>query len=409
MNSCTERIAKSCVASKTRRFANHIIDMILFRLLLFPTWFLIGYFIGYFAAILGLSDADSVNWLTDPIVDMSLTIASLFVYYFAFEAIWQRTPAKFITGTKVVNCDGTKPTARTIALRTLARLVPFEPFSFLGKEVYGWHDKWSGTAVVRAKTMKQNLAEPSLQTAQCEKLAGITALSVKEYGKEQLEEEIVVQAEAVLENSVEEKQGVATEQIGAVKIACNEEIGGDAVALGHTTGTDKEQAKWLVLALLAVIFIVIIIVRFSNTPATTRANKIHFVPLQKQRDLSTPSSRLVGHWENVDNNACLYFSPIDPDLKIGTYRNGGKSHGRFGPPFRFKVLFEDPSGTQLVIRPYGQNEVLRNLSVEIKVRLWMSDVTYTLPKHGQSMTQEYTFSGSPTFGVYRYIDNKTGP
>ena len=33
--------------------------------------------------------------------------------------------------------------------RTLTRFVPFDTFSFLGPKCRGWHDRWSGTRVVR--------------------------------------------------------------------------------------------------------------------------------------------------------------------------------------------------------------------------------------------------------------------
>ncbi|MHC4365583.1 MAG: RDD family protein, partial [Planctomycetota bacterium] len=82
-------------------------------------------------------------------------LSYVFLYYFIFEAICQRTPAKFITGTKVIASVGSKPTVGTIAKRTLIRFVPFEPFSILGEKVYGWHDRWSGTYVIKAKRFEK--------------------------------------------------------------------------------------------------------------------------------------------------------------------------------------------------------------------------------------------------------------
>jgi uncharacterized RDD family membrane protein YckC len=92
----------------------------------------------------------------DPITYWLITITLLFFYYFIFEAVWQRTPAKFITGTKVINIDGKKPTLGMIAKRTLIRLIPFEGFSFPpGDWVYGWHDRWSRTYVIEAKRLEK--------------------------------------------------------------------------------------------------------------------------------------------------------------------------------------------------------------------------------------------------------------
>lgn len=106
--------------------------------------------------------------------------------------------------------------------------------------------------------------------------------------------------------AMQKEQSVVAEHASTMKIACGEEAKSVNVAHSQTTNAAKEQVKWLVLALLAVVFIAIIAVRFSKLPAATQAdnrdvaNEFGFVPLQQQRDLSTPSSRLVGHWKNGD-------------------------------------------------------------------------------------------------------------
>src|SRR3569832_1321886 len=74
------------------------------------------------------------------------------VYYGFFEGIFQRTPGKWITKTKVVRVDGGKPHLGQILGRTLIRLIPFEWITFiLGDHPYGWHDRRSGTMVVPAE------------------------------------------------------------------------------------------------------------------------------------------------------------------------------------------------------------------------------------------------------------------
>jgi tetratricopeptide (TPR) repeat protein len=68
---------------------------------------------------------------------------------------------------------------------------------------------------------------------------------------------------------------------------------GDSITYSQTTKAEaaKGQAKWLALALLAVLLTAIIVVHFSRTPTTTRADnrnvadEFGFVPLQQQRDL----------------------------------------------------------------------------------------------------------------------------
>ena len=77
-----------------------------------------------------------------------ISIPFLLGYYLVFEALFARTPAKWITRTRVIAVDGSKPTFPQILGRTFSRFVPFEPFSFLGSNT-GWHDRWSRTRVVR--------------------------------------------------------------------------------------------------------------------------------------------------------------------------------------------------------------------------------------------------------------------
>jgi uncharacterized RDD family membrane protein YckC len=71
-------------------------------------------------------------------------------YYFFFELVFQKTPGKFLTKTRVVDNHGNNPSAARLALRTLIRFVPFEVLSFLFGTT-GLHDVLSKTKVVRDK------------------------------------------------------------------------------------------------------------------------------------------------------------------------------------------------------------------------------------------------------------------
>jgi uncharacterized RDD family membrane protein YckC len=77
-----------------------------------------------------------------------------FFYYLGFEALFGKTPAKWITGTRVVTTRGRRPRFAQILGRTFTRLVPFEAFSFLGRKASGWHDTWSGTRVVYERSRR---------------------------------------------------------------------------------------------------------------------------------------------------------------------------------------------------------------------------------------------------------------
>ncbi|RLJ33960.1 putative RDD family membrane protein YckC [Chryseobacterium sp. 7] len=82
------------------------------------------------------------------------------LYYFLMENYLDgRTVAKYITGTKVISTDGTKPTTQQIVYRTLSRIVPFDGLSFLG--VNGWHDTWSDTRVINIKNYQAEIQAKS--------------------------------------------------------------------------------------------------------------------------------------------------------------------------------------------------------------------------------------------------------
>jgi len=130
-----------------RRLANLILDHTFIIILSLIS--------GLALARFGIVNRNSFENISD-ITFWSIGASLYFIYYFFFEAILQRTPAKLITGTKVISPNGAKPTPGAVAKRTLIRyFVLFEKFSFLGAKVYGWHDKWSVTYVIRAKRFER--------------------------------------------------------------------------------------------------------------------------------------------------------------------------------------------------------------------------------------------------------------
>jgi uncharacterized RDD family membrane protein YckC len=85
-----------------------------------------------------------------PTLKVVFTLFAIFGYYAIFEGLTGRTPAKYITRTRVVDMMGGKPSFGQIVGRSAARFIPLEPFSFLGSSQRGWHDSLSRTRVVRA-------------------------------------------------------------------------------------------------------------------------------------------------------------------------------------------------------------------------------------------------------------------
>ena len=131
--------------SRGKRFLNFILDSIFIQI--FTVILLVAlYFIS--PESLTIFDENKNSLLTAIKKDLLLAI-SWMIYYPLFEGLTGRTLGKYITKTKVVTEKGEKPNFKTILLRTLCRLCPFEPISFFGTERIGWHDEWSKTTVVK--------------------------------------------------------------------------------------------------------------------------------------------------------------------------------------------------------------------------------------------------------------------
>lgn len=125
--SCGTPVAEVILpASSLRRFANAFLDEFIYIIIAI--------------ALLILFSGKVPTWV----------MYMIFVFYYVgFEYLFQRTPAKFITKTKVVDQNGEKPSFGRILGRNIARLIPFDAFSYLFTPV-GWHDSLSKTYVVPA-------------------------------------------------------------------------------------------------------------------------------------------------------------------------------------------------------------------------------------------------------------------
>ncbi len=64
-----------------------------------------------------------------------------------------------------------------------------------------------------------------------------------------------------------------------------------------------------------------------------------------QRDLSTPSSRLVGHWRSRSFE--YYFSPVDQQTKEGVFIQDIEGIVLYG---EYQIIDEDKKGQELVFR-----------------------------------------------------------
>jgi uncharacterized RDD family membrane protein YckC len=123
-------------ASIGARFLNLIIDQAVRVALVFV--------LGFALALSGAEEAART-------LGFVASLLVIFLYYVVLEGTTGRTIGKLVTGTRVVTVNGGKPTFGQILGRTLARFIPFEPFSFLGSTNTGWHDRMSKTRVVRVR------------------------------------------------------------------------------------------------------------------------------------------------------------------------------------------------------------------------------------------------------------------
>lgn len=146
----TEMEFNPVLASTGQRFANYIVDLIAF-------YVVITFGIG---AILYATDDTLFVGIDDDsfVANLIFRIVFLIIYaflYFLVELIFKgRTIGKLITGTKAVNQDGSAMEPKTILIRSLSRAVPFEQLSALGG--FPWHDKWSRTYVIDIKKTQAN-------------------------------------------------------------------------------------------------------------------------------------------------------------------------------------------------------------------------------------------------------------
>lgn len=132
-------------ASSGKRFANYIIDLIVFYVIVFGLSVL--YIIATGTTTIYEEDNVGANLL-----DRLISLILYGVFMSLVEGITKgRSLGKLITGTKAVNEDGTPISFSTAFARGFSRAVPFNAFSALGNPCYPWHDKWSRTYVVDIK------------------------------------------------------------------------------------------------------------------------------------------------------------------------------------------------------------------------------------------------------------------
>jgi uncharacterized RDD family membrane protein YckC len=139
-------------ASTGQRFLNFLIDQILMQ---YGLSYATGYVLAkimvaispQLAYDLFVARANSFDVLLGAYL---LGILNFLVYYTFCEKVFRGyTLGKLVTGTRAIREDGQELSFKNAILRSLSRLVPFEPFSAFGG--HPWHDAWTGTMVVKSR------------------------------------------------------------------------------------------------------------------------------------------------------------------------------------------------------------------------------------------------------------------
>lgn len=138
-------------ASSGQRFLNLLIDGILIQ---YALAFITGIVMGMVLMVLAPGFAADFLGRQEAVGFLLTSYALMFFNFITYHTVCERfckgyTLGKRITGTKAVKWDGSPLTLKDAFLRSLSRMVPFEPFSALGGAP--WHDTWTGTTVVKTR------------------------------------------------------------------------------------------------------------------------------------------------------------------------------------------------------------------------------------------------------------------
>jgi uncharacterized RDD family membrane protein YckC len=128
-----QQVASTLIASQHQRTINYLVDYYLQTVI---TILLFAHIYAFFPQ------------LGTGIMGIVISVVILIAYYLFFETLFQKTPGKFVSKSRVVTATGVRPSFVIILLRTLCRMIPLESISFLSWYPVGWHDKFSGTVVI---------------------------------------------------------------------------------------------------------------------------------------------------------------------------------------------------------------------------------------------------------------------
>lgn len=140
-------------ASTGQRFLNYLIDALVMQ---YGLGFLSGYLLARLVVAISPEAAYDLFVARSGSFDVLasyylLSIFNYLIYYTFCEKLFKGyTLGKLITGTRAIREDGQELSFKDAFLRSLSRLVPFEPFSIWGGNGI-WHDSWTKTMVIKSR------------------------------------------------------------------------------------------------------------------------------------------------------------------------------------------------------------------------------------------------------------------
>lgn len=143
-----------CRASTGKRFANYIIDMIVYYILVIMLGIAIG-----------LLNPELIPDENGGILDRIISLICYALLMFVIEAACGgKTLGKLITGTKAINADGSDISFQKAFMRNIIRAIPFNALSAFGTPCNPWHDAWSNTLVVDEKKLDLQIRKEAFYT-----------------------------------------------------------------------------------------------------------------------------------------------------------------------------------------------------------------------------------------------------
>lgn len=162
-------LAEACMAKRSLRFAEYLIDSVILTIVMFFAKRLAGNAMNVNGILATAQTQEETLSLLAAVLPKLLAVSLLLenaiavLYYFVCEAFFHgKTIGKSACGLRTVTIDGKQPSVGAIALRSICRLIPFSMFSVLfgnywraGKIRGNWYDRLSGTYVIKDSLVKK--------------------------------------------------------------------------------------------------------------------------------------------------------------------------------------------------------------------------------------------------------------